>query len=541
MGRGIVNQLAQALADGTPSTKDKARAFIGEATNILDTVRARGYDLGNKQVQAVIDGILGKQPSLKQQLLAALDEANAAAIERLKAARAGWAEAWGSLAQVGMDAIAAKYAGWQPPSLLKAQREAEERERAALQKTINDAQDAIQASFGAALEASNKLAALGTAPPPGMDPEEWQKQVDAAKAVIEKAGTDIAAAQKTLDDALFQQRQNHLNDLAKQQQIDHDKKVAQEQADFAAELKRIQNQMAQHKLTWKQGQDAIIKLFGEYGVDYRNAGSKLGKEFAKGIKDGIAAVGSAVEELADAIAARLKGKSPPKVGPLRDINRWGRTLVKEFLKGLKFHPGDFARIDSGTQGWLDEMLGRARSAQGIAPEGGGGMTPNFANLAQPAWANSDLLNNDYRFAGPRAQDLSDAIDSGTVNTNARLLDLASYLRTRNNWNQWEPWIARILNEMRAERLSGAEAAERYGLAKGGIVTKPTWAMLGEQGAEAVVPLDRYLGPPGRTRIELHINGPIVGSLSRQQADAFAAELESAFARRQRNNGQLAFN
>ena len=47
------------------------------------------------------------------------------------------------------------------------------------------------------------------------------------------------------------------------------------------------------------------------------------------------------------------------------------------------------------------------------------------------------------------------------------------------------------------------------LAKGGIVSKPTLAMLGESGPEAVIPLGRGRGGAGMT-INLVINGDILG-------------------------------
>jgi phage-related minor tail protein len=43
------------------------------------------------------------------------------------------------------------------------------------------------------------------------------------------------------------------------------------------------------------------------------------------------------------------------------------------------------------------------------------------------------------------------------------------------------------------------------LAEGGIVTKPTLAMIGERGPEAVVPLNR-----GTTGVTVNINGPVYG-------------------------------
>ena len=48
------------------------------------------------------------------------------------------------------------------------------------------------------------------------------------------------------------------------------------------------------------------------------------------------------------------------------------------------------------------------------------------------------------------------------------------------------------------------------LAKGGIVNRPTLAMLGEQGPEAVVPLGRGRGGGAGMTVNLVINGDVNG-------------------------------
>jgi len=54
----------------------------------------------------------------------------------------------------------------------------------------------------------------------------------------------------------------------------------------------------------------------------------------------------------------------------------------------------------------------------------------------------------------------------------------------------KPWCPILTNEM-------------YGFQQGGIVTRPTLALLGERGPEAVVPLRE--GPPAPARTEVHVN------------------------------------
>jgi hypothetical protein len=73
------------------------------------------------------------------------------------------------------------------------------------------------------------------------------------------------------------------------------------------------------------------------------------------------------------------------------------------------------------------------------------------------------------------------------------------------------------------------------LAKGGIVTRPTIAMIGERGPEAVVPLSSGFG--GGITVTLNINGgTFVGTEKRKFADDLVDEIESALIRKQRRNG-----
>ena len=69
-------------------------------------------------------------------------------------------------------------------------------------------------------------------------------------------------------------------------------------------------------------------------------------------------------------------------------------------------------------------------------------------------------------------------------------------------------------EVEVPKLEGIPEEERefvlknlYGieLAKGGIVTGPTRALIGEAGPEAVIPLDQYnRGKEGKTKIEINV-------------------------------------
>ncbi len=86
-------------------------------------------------------------------------------------------------------------------------------------------------------------------------------------------------------------------------------------------------------------------------------------------------------------------------------------------------------------------------------------------------------------------------------------------------------------EGRNSRTPGAGFLGIPGLASGGIVTRPTLALVGEDGPEAVVPLDR--GPVGGVTIHITVQGSIYGD-----EDAMGEKLVDALQAWQDRNGSL---
>ena len=126
--------------------------------------------------------------------------------------------------------------------------------------------------------------------------------------------------------------------------------------------------------------------------------------------------------------------------------------------------------------------------------------------------------------------------SGSFRSNAGLLEALKSNRTRWNWNDplFTPRIVRML-EMMYGGMTGSEVADYFGLmAKGGIVTRPGLAMIGEAGPEAVIPLKRGMG----SKVELHIHGDVLDV--DRWAEKMAQPIESALARRKSRTGPLAF-
>lgn len=75
----------------------------------------------------------------------------------------------------------------------------------------------------------------------------------------------------------------------------------------------------------------------------------------------------------------------------------------------------------------------------------------------------------------------------------------------------------------------AEAMGIPMLATGGIVNKPTLAMIGEKGAEAVIPLDRMSDFAGQQPINVYLDGrKITGTIAPQMVDLIRGRIGSAY-------------
>lgn len=98
------------------------------------------------------------------------------------------------------------------------------------------------------------------------------------------------------------------------------------------------------------------------------------------------------------------------------------------------------------------------------------------------------------------------------------------------WNILPPWIQNILKGIGGAIGTAATAvrgavAPLFGMQEGGIVTRPTPALLGERRPEAVIPLDR-IGSIGGINVTINTSsiGGNVDMIARELAEKFSFEL-----------------
>lgn len=133
--------------------------------------------------------------------------------------------------------------------------------------------------------------------------------------------------------------------------------------------------------TDKKSQAASSKAIGEAqqtkagidAVDLTGSGRSLMTELASGIYSGIPAVRAAATAAADAAAVPLEAHSPPKSGPLANIDRWGGVLMDTWARGIEGSTGRVAAAGARVAGAFhpNPTLGANLAGAGAGAGGGG--------------------------------------------------------------------------------------------------------------------------------------------------------------------------
>jgi len=96
----------------------------------------------------------------------------------------------------------------------------------------------------------------------------------------------------------------------------------------------------------QDGMEAVRDVILRYADAAESWGANLVGNLAAGMLRGIAAVINAAISIANAIAGFFRSFSPPKMGPLRDILKWGQNLIETYIEG--FGKADFSAIEDVT-------------------------------------------------------------------------------------------------------------------------------------------------------------------------------------------------
>jgi hypothetical protein len=114
-------------------------------------------------------------------------------------------------------------------------------------------------------------------------------------------------------------------------------------------------------------------LSGIDALDGMSSGYNYGAEIAGGMANSVPLVQAQADAIAQAAADSLEAESPPRKGPLSNIDKWGKGLIDSWLGGIDAQRGHVAQVGARLAGALapHPSLGAYAAAGGSLRQGGG--------------------------------------------------------------------------------------------------------------------------------------------------------------------------
>lgn len=172
--------------------------------------------------------------------------------------------------------------------------------------------------------------------------DQERKEIEAREAAIK----ELAEAEQAHAEAVERLREDELRRQAERERIELDARIALKRRHFLRELDDLQRALEKEGATREEAQRRILRLFRRYGVDYSLAGTYLGNEFVRGLRQSENAVERAAEAIANTVRERL-----------RSI---GRTILieeRERREGRTRRPGAGDRVRDDGPGFSKQGLG----------------------------------------------------------------------------------------------------------------------------------------------------------------------------------------
>jgi phage-related protein len=426
VGKAVINGIISGVENALPSLASKlgdvAKSIpsgIGHLLGISSPSTVMAEKVGKPIAQGVIQGWIEGIVPLPQKMSQSLRDAITKLQARAQEAQNALSKAFSDMANRAMQAFDAR---------TQQKLDASTRKWDAYAKAISDnaqkAADALTGQMGDAIKAIDGQlsttiatidAAKGTLTPAEQSLKDMedahaaaqrtQAEADArtalAKANLSGDATQITAAQKALDDALYAENVASLQaqaalerkaaddaaDAAKQAaQKQHDQDVqdtkdhydklqaiadkATQDAQAANEKARAKDQLnlqsrrqyakdnlqaqlddmaaslAKHPGMWAKMHAEVLKMFhSDFGPKMRTAGANLGDMFGQGMRDSFDGVAVVASQLAAIVSAHLRVKSPTEKGPMSDLDKWWEKLPATLASGV--NPAELKRVTDG--------------------------------------------------------------------------------------------------------------------------------------------------------------------------------------------------
>ena len=363
IGRDLIMAVIRGVDGAKKALANAAGISVKETADYAKQVASYAKEVGWKIALEAANGLISKTETFKGQMRAFTKAGVDAAREEAARQKELWASTFGALAQAGLDAIAAKYAGWKPPALKKLEEFDYAEMWKGLNKAVEDTGEAFTKAWNEGLKLTSELErilsvkdqlAKGVKPEEvtglteeekkkmaGMTPEEAVTFVNereaAARGAIEANNVTTLAALTAFEEAkkaVWRQKQV---ELVAEQTAAHEEDVKREQGRFTKLLTAIQKS---GPVTARE----LRKLWDTFGIDFFAAGELWTQALADGLNSEASkgAVAAAAREIAQIVSNNIKPqKSPAKEGPLSkfDMKDAGRQYGMDFAAGLKSSAG----------------------------------------------------------------------------------------------------------------------------------------------------------------------------------------------------------
>jgi hypothetical protein len=260
---------------------DGVKGFFG----ISSPSRVTAEQIGKPLAEGVILGYVLGSAALPEKMKESSQKAIEAARAAVEASRGRLTQAFGVLAADALsafDAIAGQVQTKTEKLLGKLQ----------AARAASDRADAV----------TGARAAL-TAAQAGTTNDEGVRIVDAEA---------VKNAQKQLDDALWAQREFALQQRAEQERRELDARNTLRRRHFEEQLQALGSRLQKEGATIKEANQAVLKLLGKFGVDFKDVGSAMGKAWVQGLKEAIADAARGAGSLAktiEKVSADIPGRA----------------------------------------------------------------------------------------------------------------------------------------------------------------------------------------------------------------------------------------
>lgn len=312
-------------------------------------------ELGKPFADGVVMGWVTGAAALPSKMSDSLKQAIDAARQIVDNSRSRFADAFGDLASTAGSAFDAIASAAQTKS---------EKALAALTAAHDAAAAAASLADARSQLATAKTDLASFAPTDDMTPEAAaQKRAD--------LGAAVKNAQQAVDDLLYQQKVAALQKRAEAERLDLDATQALRKKHFDTALETLQKSLAKEGSTAGEATKDVLKLLGNFGVDFKDVGQDMGAAWVRGLKEAIAAAASQSGALSGAVSKAADGIKVPK-----------RAAGGPVLSGQTYLVGE-----RGPELFTASQSGRIIPNGGAATAGGGDLHATFVMQAP----NGDVL------------------------------------------------------------------------------------------------------------------------------------------------------